>query len=185
MINLFNIFKPKPDTEVKSVVFDRLYSYQKDAVQTTMLNTKGIVCMPTSVGKCLAKGTKILMYDGTIKKVEDIIVGDKIMGDDSKSRIILSLARGKEMMYNIIPKKGEKYGVNESHILSLKITNIGKDRLTVLNEKYETGDIVDISVKDYLTLSKTAKHVLKGFRVGVDFENNNQILPIAPRLLGL
>ena len=185
MINLFNIFKPKPDTEVKSVVFDRLYSYQKDAVQTTMLNTKGIVCMPTSVGKCLAKGTKILMYDGTIKKVEDIIVGDKIMGDDSKSRIILSLARGKEMMYNIIPKKGEKYGVNESHILSLKITNIGNDNLTVLDEKYRTGDIVDISVKDYLTLSKTAKHVLKGFRVGVDFENNNQILPIAPRLLGL
>ena len=26
---------------------------------------------------------------------------------------------------------------------------------------------------------------MKGFRVGVDFENENQVLPIAPRLLGL
>lgn len=141
--------------------------------------------MPTGVGKCLAKGTKILMYDGTFKKVEDIIVGDIIMGDDSKPRTILSLARGKEMMYDIIPSKGEKYTVNESHILSLKVTNIGSDRLTVLNNKYKSGDIVDISVKDYLTISKTAKHVLKGFRKGVNFENNNKKLSIPPRLLGL
>ena len=65
MMNIFNIFKPKPDTEVKSVVFDRLYSYQKDAVQTTMLNSKGIVCMPTSVGKTFCQAA--IIADDVIK----------------------------------------------------------------------------------------------------------------------
>lgn len=166
-------------------IFDRLYQYQKDAVSSAIASDKGIVCMPTGVGKCLTKGTKILMFDGTLNNVEDIVVGDKIMGDDSMVRNILSLANGTEMMYDVIPVKGDKYTVNESHILSLKITNIGKDRLTIGNEKYHSGDIVDISILDYLKTSKTAKHVLKGFRVGVDFESTNQSLPIDPRLLGL
>ena len=52
--------------------------------------------------------------------VQDIKVGDKIMGDDSKERNILSLARGRETMYKVIPTKGDSYIVNESHILSLK-----------------------------------------------------------------
>jgi superfamily II DNA or RNA helicase len=165
-------------------ILDRLYPYQRDAVNSAISNDKGVICMPTGCGKCLAKGTKILMYDGTFKNVEDIIVGDIIMGDDSLPRTILSLARGSEMMYDIVSTKGNSYRVNESHILSLKVTNIGPDRLTVGNDKYHSGDIVDISVKDYLTVSKTAKHVLKGFRVGVDFEKNNIELPIPPRLLG-
>jgi hypothetical protein len=35
-------------------------------------------------GKCHGKDTPILMYDGTIKLVQDIKVGDLLMGDDSK-----------------------------------------------------------------------------------------------------
>jgi hypothetical protein len=31
-------------------------------------------------GKCLGKGTKLLMYDGTRKAVEDVVVGDQLMG---------------------------------------------------------------------------------------------------------
>lgn len=72
------------------------------------------------VGKCMKKDTPILMYDGSIKKVQNIIVGDLLMGDDSKPRTVLSLARGEDNMYDIIPVKGEKYTVNEEHILCLK-----------------------------------------------------------------
>ena len=35
--------------------------------------------------------------------VQDIKIGDKLMGDDSKPRIVLSLARGREQMYKVIP----------------------------------------------------------------------------------
>jgi len=52
-----------------------------------------------SAGKCFGLGTEIYMYDGSTKKVEDIIVGDQLMGIDSTPRTVLSLANGREQMY--------------------------------------------------------------------------------------
>ena len=77
-------------------------------------------------GKCHAKGTPILLSDGSIKNVEDIQVGDFLMGDDSKPRTVLSLARGRDKMYDIIPVKGEKYTVNQEHILCLRASGFPK-----------------------------------------------------------
>jgi hypothetical protein len=71
-------------------------------------------------GKCHAKGTPIMMSDGRIELVENIKEGDFLMGDNSKPRKVISLARGKDKMYDIIPVKGEKYRVNQEHILCLK-----------------------------------------------------------------
>jgi hypothetical protein len=80
---------------------------------------------PYGTCKCLGKGTPILMFDGTVKPVEDVVVGDLVVGDllmgpDSTPRRVTALGRGREMLYRVIPTKGESYVVNESHILSLK-----------------------------------------------------------------
>lgn len=71
-------------------------------------------------GKCHKRDTPILMYDGRIKMVQDISSGEYLMGDDSTPRKIMSLARGQDNMYDIIPLKGDTYTVNEEHILCLK-----------------------------------------------------------------
>ncbi|MEJ7664046.1 MAG: Hint domain-containing homing endonuclease [Hymenobacter sp.] len=60
------------------------------------------------------------MFDGTLRRVEDVRAGDLLMGDDSTPRRVLSLARGRENMYWVRQNKGDDYRVNESHILSLK-----------------------------------------------------------------
>lgn len=79
------------------------------------------------VGKCHAKDTPIIMFDGSIKMVQDIVIGDKLMGDDSTSRTVLSLASGKDTMYKIIPEYGEdSFIVNKEHILCLKVDNYPK-----------------------------------------------------------
>jgi hypothetical protein len=77
-------------------------------------------------GKCHAKGTSIMLADGSTKLVEDIQVGDFLMGDDSKPRTVLSLARGRDQMYDIIPVKVEKYTVNQEHILCLRASGFPK-----------------------------------------------------------
>jgi hypothetical protein len=126
-------------------------------------------------GKCLGKGTPVMLHTGHIVKVEEIKVGDKLMGPDSKPRTVLSLANGKETMYQITPVKGDKYVVNESHILSLKMnSNVGV---------YKTGDIVNISVANYLAMSNNFKHHAKGWRSSVDFPNSE--VPLDPYFLGL
>jgi len=88
-------------------------------------------------GKCHAKDTQILMYDGSIKYVQDIEVGDLLMGDDSTPRTVKSLARGTDKMYDIIPIKGEKYTVNQEHILCLRAS--GFPKFCINNNKTNTN----------------------------------------------
>ena len=71
---------------------------------------------------CHRKGQGILMYDGSIKNVEDIQIGDRLMGMDSTPRNVLSLCNGYEKMYEIQPNKGKSWVVNENHILTLNKT---------------------------------------------------------------
>lgn len=70
---------------------------------------------------CLGKGTKIQMFDGSVKNVEDVIVGDVILGDDNTERVVSEIIRGREQMYKVCSKDGlfNEYRVNENHILTL------------------------------------------------------------------
>jgi hypothetical protein len=91
-------------------------------------------------GKCHRKDTPIMMSDGKIKLIQDIEVGDLLMGDDSLPRQVLSFARGKDKMYDIIPIKGEKYTVNQEHILCLKVS--GFPELNYNNHAKNTYNII-------------------------------------------
>lgn len=134
-----------------------------------------ILAARPGMGKCLAKGVKVVMYDGSLKKVEDLKIGDLLMGDDSTPRAILSLARGRERMYWIRQNKGIDYRVNESHILSLK-----KSRR---EGKGERGDIIDISVRDWLQKSEKFRNNYKGYKVAIKFPEQRTSLP--PYFLGI
>lgn len=128
------------------------------------------------VGKCLGKGTPVLMFDGSIKPVEKIKPGEKLMGPDSKPRRVLSVCNGKETLYRVVPTKGDSYIVNESHILSLKMS-------AGCGGYFVDGEIVNISVKDWLTKSAAWKQHALGYRVGVDFPKHE--VPLDPYFVGL
>jgi P4 family phage/plasmid primase-like protien len=78
---------------------------------------------------CHAIDTPIMMYDGSIVKVQDIKVGDVLMGDDSTPRNVIELYRGQDEMYKITPIKGDPFVVNGDHKLSLKITSSSRPSL--------------------------------------------------------
>ena len=135
----------------------------------------GLLELPCGFGKCLGKGTKVILYNGNVELVENIQIGDLLMGDDSTPRKVLSLARGREQMYKISSKKGDKYICNESHILSLK-SSVNHSK------KMQKGDILDISVKDYLGLPKSFTSPLLGYKVGINFPETR--VDFDPYLLG-
>ena len=122
----------------------------------------GILEIYCGAGKCLGINTPILMFDGSIKMVQDIRIGDVLMGDDSTPRNVLTLARGREKMYRISASDDEEYTVNESHILSLKVSR-------TYSKAYVEGDVHDISVKDYLNLPKTICGLLLGYRAQIEY----------------
>lgn len=138
-----------------------------------------LAVLATGLGKCLGKGTPVLMFDGTIMPVESVRTGDLLMGPDSGPRRVVSLAHGHEEMFRIVPTKGEPYTVNRSHILSLKMTPRGTRWPSYLGKR------LDISVDEYLTKSRTFKHMAKGWRTGVDFPLHREPLYIPPYLMGV
>ncbi|AXX86613.1 replicative DNA helicase (homing endonuclease-associated domain) [Malaciobacter marinus] len=134
-----------------------------------------IIAARPAMGKCLGRGTKVVMYDGTLKNVEDIKVGDQLMGDDSTPRNVLSTTKGVEQMYWVRQNKAIDYRVNESHILSLKRSRT--------EGPHKNGDILNINIKEYLEKSEKFKSNYKGYKVAVEFENKETL--IEPYFLGL
>lgn len=160
----------------------KLRPYQKEVIDKSIAffnsdNKKdsALVVAPTA---CHAKGTKILMYDGTFKCVEDIQVNDLLMGIDSSPRTVFELYKGCDTMYEITPKKlGKPFIVNSEHILSLYKTNEG-------SAAYQKPKITDISVKEYLIKDKRFKHIHKlRYCEGVEFTNKE--VPLDPYFLGI
>ena len=97
-----------------------LSDFQKWAIFAISNGHHSLITAHTGSGKCHSFDTPIMMSDGTIKLVQDIEQGDKLMGDDSTPRNVLGLARGIEPMYKITLSDGDTFGCNESHILCLK-----------------------------------------------------------------
>lgn len=137
-----------------------------------------VIAARTNVGKCHGKDTPILMHDGTVKMVQDIVVGDVVMGPDSKGRNVLSLARGREPMYRVTTRNKDSFTCNKSHILNLRMarTTCG----------YKKGELVNISVEDYLASSDRFKFVAKAwFTDALTFCNESSDHIIPPYILGI
>jgi len=123
----------------------------------------------SGTGKCYAKGTPILMYNGEFKFVETIKPNDKLMGIDSKPRKVIKIGNGRGKLFEIKPKKGTSFTVNFEHMLSLK--------------KEGTNNTINISVKEFLTKNKTFQKQHKLYRVPINFKEKN--VPLEPYFLGL
>jgi superfamily II DNA or RNA helicase len=158
-----------------------LHDFQPDLVNQCINYNRGLVQAPTG---CHRKGQQILMFSGRTKMVEDVVVGDLLMGPDSTPRRVLKLVRNKGQMYKIVPVKGAPFVVNEDHILTLVKT--AKNPKGCPCER--GGQVIDVSVKDWLAWPKSRKHLFKLFRVPVHFEQKRQphsISKIDPYFLGV
>lgn len=88
---------------------------------------------------CLGYDTPILLYNGEIKKVQDIKVGDTLINEKGEAVHVLELIRGRETMFLVEQVTGVNrvsYRVNRNHILTL---------WNVQNQRIE-----DVYVYDYL-----------------------------------
>lgn len=132
-------------------------------------------------GKCFGKDTPIRMYDGSVKMVQDIVDGDLVMGTNSEPRKVSGVTKGEEPLYKIIPKKGEPFVCNESHILSMFYSSNSGMKKTGWKKK----SFINISVRDYLKLDDKQRSHLCIYRSGWGdcFPKNEHY--IDPYILGI
>ena len=150
--------------DYQEVIVQKYMDYVKNDDE---IGNGAILEVPCGRGKCLAKNTPVVLYNGQIKYVQDIVRTDVLMGDDSKPRRILSVTTGKEQMYTIKENNSDfSYTVNASHILSLR----------------QGKKIIDINVLDYLNMPEEERIKWKGYRVPLEFPE--QTLEFPPEMLG-
>jgi len=121
--NFFTNVKQKLDKNIYGLEDVKQEILEFVAKRITNPDSKGHVLAlygSAGLGKCFQKDTPILMFDGSIKMVQDIVPGELLMGDDSTPRTVLALGNGRDTMYKITNVKGETYTVNSEHILCLK-----------------------------------------------------------------
>lgn len=229
----------------KTLVEDDKYIYEilirENNVQK-YIDIKVSIAGSVDSGKCLKFGTKIRLYSGKVKEVQNITTEDVLMGDDSTPRRVLETTTGKNQMYEIIPMKGESFTINKNHILCMKASNynyiywdVSRKRWVVKNlvrdgktikfstknfnidhperkvrskkfTYYETveegkvaadlyfkesleksevikyGEVVEITLEDYVNLNKNKQGALKLYKVGIDYQK--QSVDLDPYLLG-
>ena len=142
-----------------------------------------LLVLPTG---CHAKGSRILKSDGSVELVENLKVGDLLIGTDGKRRKILHVQSGVDYLYKVTPIKGKPFIVTADHKLSLVRTNEKSRKLYPCD--FKDGEIVDVEVKDWLCWSKNKKHIHKLYRSNCikhfDREDNKKIT-IDPYFLGI
>lgn len=89
--------------------------------------------------KCLALTTPVLLWNGTVKPASNVVVGDRLIGDDGTPRTVLSTLRGTGQLYKVNQAHAEPYIVNDAHTLTLIMPdhkvifwNSGKNGWTML-----------------------------------------------------
>ena len=104
---------------------------------------------------CFGADVPILLWNGSSKMSQDIVVGDELVGNDGNKRTVLDTTTGVDTLYEVRQSGGAPYVVNSKHTLVLKhdLSDINTDRLII--------------VDDYMELSDVAKRAFRGVKFNI------------------
>lgn len=111
---------------------------------------------------CFEKDTKILMWNTEVKNIQDIKIGDVLVGSDGNKRIVKETFSGKDNLYTVKQNNGKTYVVNSKHELLLKPTYYKKIKITDKNIIHYWFD--------------REKYLFKSKKIPYNSENFNTIL---------
>ena len=164
--------------------------------------------------ECFDPNTPILLWDGTTKLASDIIVGDVLIDDLGKPTKVKSTCAGYKIMYDIQQTKKNfmNYTVTDNHILTLKFKKHKKNRkhrgknelqwfdkdslrykykdfndletLDTFKNTINDDDVLDITIKEYLSLPENVRKELYGFKCsGINWSKRE--VELDPYILGM
>ena len=164
------------------------------------------------ISGCFAPDTPILLWNGSVKMSQNIIIGDELIGDDGTKRTVTNLTSGTDIMYTITQKHADTYVVNSKHTLSLvfsgnrTVTRYGDGwkvkwfcmktlaskikKFTTENEAYTFSstiseqNIFDLTIEEFLKLPESTRKNFKGIRCS-DVKWEYQNILIDPYILGM
>lgn len=138
------------------------------------------------VGKCFAMDTKVLIYDGSAKKVQDVKIYDRLIGPQNTLVTVEQIIHGMDVMYTVEQPWSASYKVCKGHLLTLRCVKDIKYWYTLFYnvELYKKGQVVNIPVDIFYSYSKRLQNKFMAIQTPVSF-NNGIDMEIPPYLLGM
>ena len=129
--------------------------------------------------ECFAPGTRVMMADGSLKNIEDIEIGDQVMGPDGSPRNVTARHTGYDNMYRLkVLTGGDDQIVNSKHLIYYKEKNYfkGQDITKLCNAEDLLAEESTTSYKKNIRyLQRTAS---------IDSDWNKEVL-LDPYFMGL
>lgn len=96
--------------------------FLRDYFHTDVFKAEVLIVTPRRFGKCLGADTLVLMADGTTRRAADVRVGDMLVGDDGRARIVMNTCTGNAPMFRIdeaasTPSEDSSFTCNDDHLL--------------------------------------------------------------------
>jgi len=156
--------------EIKGLTRDVEHTCNPDNVATARLlanDTKPCPNCRTGIFKidgCFGENVPILLWNGSTKYSQDIVVGDELIGDDGTKRIVEHLVSGEDELYEICQNNADNYIVNSQHTLVLKYSTVDINMQHESSSESSDKDIFEIVIQDYINIPETSKQNLFGYK---------------------
>jgi len=129
---------------------------------------EGFALRKLVIDECFGRGTLVRMFNGNIKPIEDIKIGDKVIGLKGKPRTVECTTSGISDLYRITPNKGEPFVCNGAHLLTVTFNG--------------TSKVLNIKTSEFFKLKKKRIRGYQLMRSG--WEYKRKPLSIDPYWLG-
>jgi len=143
--------------EIKGLDRDVAHTCSADALATaTMIRKDTKPCpscgeMISKIDGCFAADTPVRYLDGRIVMSQYIRIGDVLLGDDGKGRVVIRTFSGKDQLFKISQSHGIDYTVSSKHTL------VFKNRIT--------NEVEEVYTDKYVNLEKEYTNNLKGYNI--------------------
>jgi DNA repair exonuclease SbcCD nuclease subunit len=140
----------KPDFVV--ILGDLLHTHEKIHVIPLNMATKLITTLAEKVKTyllignhdyCLGEYTPVLKWIGQSVYAKDIKIGDILVGDDGKKRVVSSIRTGVAPMYRITQSDGYSFNVTGNHTLILRLRTQKVSKWSAKDSKHIVSWISD------------------------------------------
>lgn len=112
--------------------------------ESKLRGSRGVLYLLEESG-CHLKGTECFKFDKTTEKVENIKVGDLLLGPDMQSREVKKVFTGTTDMYKITLSNGDTQIVTNNHPVYVKVRTWGKKA----KEEFKTFTCEELLQDDY------------------------------------
>ena len=132
-----------------------------------LLNSNARYVLLRGSTRCFVPGTECRLHDGSLKNIEDIINGDKLINEDNSISTVTDTHSGYSDLYKITQNKGVDYIVTPDHQLCVRRTRKTKKKINYKNyysDDYDRDLIYNFSAEEFSKFSNTKQKTYSGFK---------------------